>query len=121
MVEGRKINGIVLIDHINQLRDQGLARKAAIIKAALNRIRPILMTAGTTVLGLIPLSIGKTLIGKANSNPSRVRLRTDSNDAPGLKRCKRPKSSDVAAAASSTAPLRFIPAPRAVSAVIRSR
>jgi len=56
-------NGIVLIDHINQLRDQGLARKAAIIKAALNRIRPILMTAGTTVLGLIPLSIGKTLIG----------------------------------------------------------
>jgi HAE1 family hydrophobic/amphiphilic exporter-1 len=56
-------NGIVLIDHINQLRTNGLERKEAIIKAALNRIRPILMTTGTTVLGLIPLSIGKTLIG----------------------------------------------------------
>ncbi|MCG8608057.1 efflux RND transporter permease subunit [bacterium] len=56
-------NGIVLIDHINQLRTEGLARKEAIVKAALNRIRPILMTTGTTVLGLIPLSIGKALIG----------------------------------------------------------
>lgn len=56
-------NGIVLIDHINQQREQGLARTEAIVKAALNRIRPILMTTGTTVLGLIPLSAGKTLIG----------------------------------------------------------
>ncbi|MFQ5639371.1 MAG: efflux RND transporter permease subunit [bacterium] len=56
-------NGIVLIDHINQIRSEGLARQEAIVKAALNRIRPILMTTGTTVLGLIPLSIGKTLIG----------------------------------------------------------
>lgn len=56
-------NGIVLIDHINQLRAEGLPRKQAIIDAALHRIRPILMTTATTVLGLIPLSIGKTLIG----------------------------------------------------------
>ncbi len=56
-------NGIVLIDHINQLRTEGLPRKEAIYQGAVHRIRPILMTAGTTVLGLIPLSIGKTLIG----------------------------------------------------------
>lgn len=56
-------NGIVLIDHINQMRATGLPRKEAIIEAGLNRMRPILMTAGTTVLGLIPLAIGKTLIG----------------------------------------------------------
>ncbi|MFQ5753094.1 MAG: efflux RND transporter permease subunit, partial [bacterium] len=56
-------NAIVLIDHINQMRAQGLVRKQAIQQAALNRIRPILMTTGTTVLGLVPLSVGKTLIG----------------------------------------------------------
>ncbi len=56
-------NGIVLIDHINQLRAQGLSRHEAILKGAVERVRPILMTAGTTVLGLVPLSIGKTLIG----------------------------------------------------------
>ncbi|MEE9169099.1 MAG: efflux RND transporter permease subunit, partial [bacterium] len=56
-------NGIVLIDHINQLRAQGFSRNEAILKGAVERVRPILMTAGTTVLGLVPLSIGKTLIG----------------------------------------------------------
>jgi HAE1 family hydrophobic/amphiphilic exporter-1 len=56
-------NGIVLIDHINQMRTEGLGRKEAILQAAQHRMRPILMTAGTTVLGLIPLSVGKTLIG----------------------------------------------------------
>ncbi len=56
-------NGIVLIDHINQLRAEGGSRKEAILQAALHRFRPILMTTGTTVLGLIPLSVGKTLIG----------------------------------------------------------
>ena len=56
-------NGIVLIDHINHLREQGLSRNEAILKGAVERVRPILMTAGTTVLGLVPLSMGKTLIG----------------------------------------------------------
>ncbi len=56
-------NGIVLIDHINQLRMQDYSRTEAIIKGGRDRIRPILMTAGTTVLGLIPLCIGTTQIG----------------------------------------------------------
>ena len=56
-------NGIVLIDHINQLRSEGMSRTDAIIHGGMNRMRPILMTAGTTILGLLPLCIGTTQIG----------------------------------------------------------
>jgi HAE1 family hydrophobic/amphiphilic exporter-1 len=56
-------NGIVLIDHVNQLRLQGLSRDEALIKAGRERMRPILMTVGTTVLGLAPLCIGTTQLG----------------------------------------------------------
>lgn len=56
-------NGIVLLDHINQLREQGYKRREAIIQGGRDRMRPILMTAGTTVLGLLPLCIGTTQIG----------------------------------------------------------
>lgn len=56
-------NGIVLIDHIIHLRSEGLSRREAVIQGGKDRMRPILMTAGTTVLGLIPLCIGTTQIG----------------------------------------------------------
>ena len=56
-------NGIVLIDHVNQLRLQGLPRDEALVRAGRERMRPILMTVGTTVLGLTPLCIGTTQIG----------------------------------------------------------
>ncbi len=56
-------NGIVLIDHINHLRTEGLSRREAVIQGGRDRMRPILMTAATTVLGLIPLCIGTTQIG----------------------------------------------------------
>ncbi len=56
-------NGIVMVDHINHLRRSGLGRHAAIVQAAGDRIRPILMTVSTTILGLIPLAIGDTQIG----------------------------------------------------------
>jgi len=56
-------NGIVLIDHIHQLRLGGMDRFEAIIKGCRDRMRPILMTAGTTVLGLLPLCFGTTQIG----------------------------------------------------------
>lgn len=56
-------NGIVLIDHVNQLRLQGLGREQALLRAGEERLRPILMTVGTTVLGLLPLCIGSTQIG----------------------------------------------------------
>ncbi|WFD10558.1 efflux RND transporter permease subunit [Tepidibacter hydrothermalis] len=51
-------NAIVLIDYINQLRESGMDRKEAIVKAGFTRFRPILMTTLTTVLGLIPLALG---------------------------------------------------------------
>lgn len=51
-------NSIILVDRINQLRAGGLARGLAIIEAGTQRIRPILMTSLTTILALVPLTIG---------------------------------------------------------------
>lgn len=51
-------NGIVLIDYINTLRKSGMERYDAIVTAGPVRLRPILMTTLTTILGLIPLSLG---------------------------------------------------------------
>jgi len=48
-------NGIVLTDHINHFRRSGMPRTEAILKGGQNRLRPILMTASTTVLNLMPL------------------------------------------------------------------
>jgi HAE1 family hydrophobic/amphiphilic exporter-1 len=53
-------NGIVLIDHINNLRRGGMVRRQAIIEGCRERLRPITMTAGTTIVGLIPLAWGDT-------------------------------------------------------------
>jgi HAE1 family hydrophobic/amphiphilic exporter-1 len=51
-------NAILLIDRINQLREDGFGKKEAIIAAGSQRIRPILMTSLTTILALLPLTIG---------------------------------------------------------------
>lgn len=51
-------NAIVLVDYINQLRRRGLALTDAIVEAGSVRLRPILMTTATTVLGLLPMAIG---------------------------------------------------------------
>ena len=49
-------NGIVLVDYINQLRQDGMERREAIIEAGTTRMRPILMTSITTILGLIDMA-----------------------------------------------------------------
>ena len=51
-------NGIVLIDCMNQLRAGGMERREAVVAACGTRLRPVLMTALTTILGLVPLAIG---------------------------------------------------------------
>ena len=51
-------NAIVLVDYINNRRKRGEDRTAAIMKAGPIRIRPIMMTALTTILGLVPMSLG---------------------------------------------------------------
>ena len=51
-------NAIILIDFINQLRARGVAKLDAIVEAGRSRLRPILMTTLTTVLGLLPLAFG---------------------------------------------------------------
>jgi len=52
-------NGIVLVDHIGQRRRGGLDEREALLGACADRLRPILMTAGTTILGLLPLALLK--------------------------------------------------------------
>lgn len=56
-------NGIVMVEHINALRRSGLSRTEALVAGGRERLRPILMTMGTTILGMIPLCLGGTQIG----------------------------------------------------------
>ena len=53
-------NGIVLIDHVNKLRRDGMERTEALLEGGRDRLRPILMTAGATMLALLPMGIGRT-------------------------------------------------------------
>ena len=50
-------NGIVMIDYIKVLQARGLSRMDAVIQGAARRLRPILMTAGTTILSMVPLAL----------------------------------------------------------------
>jgi HAE1 family hydrophobic/amphiphilic exporter-1 len=52
-------NAIVMVDYINHLRREKQEKNKAILEAAAVRLRPIMMTALTTILGLIPLSLGR--------------------------------------------------------------
>lgn len=51
-------NGIVLVDFVNQLREEGMEKREALIEAGKTRMRPILMTTITTILGLIVMALG---------------------------------------------------------------
>ena len=56
-------NGIVMIVHINQLRHEGLMRAEALAQGAKDRLRPILMTMGTAILGMVPLCFEGASLG----------------------------------------------------------
>ncbi len=50
-------NGIVLVDYTNLLRDRGLDVNEALAQAGKSRLRPVLMTAATTILGMLPMAL----------------------------------------------------------------
>ncbi len=51
-------NAILLVDYINQLRSAGLERTEAILKTGLVRLRPIMMTTASNILGMLPIALG---------------------------------------------------------------
>ncbi|MUG72653.1 efflux RND transporter permease subunit [Paenibacillus validus] len=51
-------NAIVLVDRVQQLREEGYEVREALIEAGLTRLRPIIMTAGATIIALMPLALG---------------------------------------------------------------
>ena len=64
-------NGIVLVDYINQLRAEGMEKKEAILRAGRTRLRPVLMTALTTILALCTMVTGNDM-GSEMGRPMAV-------------------------------------------------
>ena len=64
-------NGIVLVDYINQLRLEGKPRQEAVVEAGVTRMRPILMTTITTVLGLVVMALSQDA-GNAMMRPVAI-------------------------------------------------
>lgn len=60
-------NAILLIDYTNQLRSQGVATHDALLRAGPRRLRPILMTALTTIFGMVPLASGLSAGGESRA------------------------------------------------------
>lgn len=50
-------NGIVMVDYINQLKARGVEKKEAILQGCVVRLRPVLITAFTTILGMVPMAL----------------------------------------------------------------
>jgi HAE1 family hydrophobic/amphiphilic exporter-1 len=64
-------NGIVMIDYINQLRRRGMDAKEAIVEGSVTRLRPVLITALTTILGMMPMALS-TSAGSELRSPMAV-------------------------------------------------
>jgi HAE1 family hydrophobic/amphiphilic exporter-1 len=67
-------NGIILIDHIRKLRLKGLSKKEAIIQGGKDRLRPIIMTAITTIFGVLPLALPIFLPGLFSASQGRAQM-----------------------------------------------
>ena len=65
-------NAIVLLDYINILVSRGVSLRDAIIKGGMTRLKPILMTSITTILGLIPMSLGNNMGAELRSPIGRA-------------------------------------------------
>jgi HAE1 family hydrophobic/amphiphilic exporter-1 len=66
-------NAIVMIDYMNQLRKRGIEKREAILQGAVTRLRPVLLTALTTILGTFPMAISRTA-GSEMRNPLAITL-----------------------------------------------
>jgi HAE1 family hydrophobic/amphiphilic exporter-1 len=67
-------NGIVMVDHVNALRRSGKARIPALIEGCGDRLRPVLMTVITTVVGLIPLATSQFTVAGIYIQPLPVAM-----------------------------------------------
>ncbi len=65
-------NSILLVDYTNQLREKGMERNAAVLQAAPVRLRPILMTAVTTMIGVLPVALGYSAGGEMRAGMGRA-------------------------------------------------
>lgn len=55
-------NGIVMVEHINNLRRRGMSRTDALVEGSRERLRPIMMTMGTAILAMVPISLSDTVV-----------------------------------------------------------
>ncbi|KAF1698077.1 acriflavin resistance protein [Pseudoxanthomonas jiangsuensis] len=55
-------NGIIMVEHINNLRRRGLSRTDALVEGSRERLRPIMMTMGTAILAMVPISLSDTVV-----------------------------------------------------------
>jgi HAE1 family hydrophobic/amphiphilic exporter-1 len=60
-------NAILLVDYTNLLRSEGLSTREALLRAGPRRLRPILMTALTTIFGMLPLALGLSAGGESRA------------------------------------------------------
>ena len=65
-------NSILLVDYTNTLRERGMERNQAVLQASPVRLRPILMTAVTTILGVLPVALGYSAGGEARAGMGRA-------------------------------------------------
>jgi HAE1 family hydrophobic/amphiphilic exporter-1 len=65
-------NSILLVDYTNTLRERGMERNQAVLQAAPVRLRPILMTAVTTILGVLPVALGYSAGGDLRAGMGRA-------------------------------------------------
>jgi HAE1 family hydrophobic/amphiphilic exporter-1 len=65
-------NAIVLVDHVHGLRKQGLGERESLLQASSDRLRPIMMTALTTCVGLLPMALGFNDTGQMVYSPLAV-------------------------------------------------
>jgi multidrug efflux pump subunit AcrB len=65
-------NGVLLVEYINELRRHGLGLHEAVMRAGRTRLRPIIMTSLTTVVGLLPMALGVDVGSEANAPLARA-------------------------------------------------